>query len=77
VTLTRDLLNLLPKKSLLIADHLLGVRALVEEVIAACPGESYFLIRARDNVKRKVTQVFADGSCLVEINFRDKERSKK
>lgn len=77
VTLTRRLLNLLPKKSLLIADRLLGVGALVEEVISECQGESYFLIRARDNVKRKIIQVFADGSCLVEINLRDKEAPKK
>jgi Transposase DDE domain len=54
ITLTRRLLKLLPKKSLLIADRLLGVGALVEEVMEACQGESYFLIRARDNVKRKV-----------------------
>ena len=77
ITLTRRLLNLLPKKSLLIADRLLGVGALVEEVMAACQSESYFLIRARDNVKRKVIQVFADGSSLVEINLRDKEMPKK
>jgi hypothetical protein len=55
----------------------LGVGALVEEVIEACQSESYFLIRARDNVKRRVIQVFADGSCLVEINLRDKETPKK
>lgn len=64
------------KKSLLIADRLLGVGALVEEVIEACQGESYFLIRARENVKRKVIQVFADGSALVEINLRDTEKPK-
>ena len=77
ITLTRRLLKLLPKKSLLIADRLLGVGALVEEVIAACQGGSCFLIRARGNVKRKVIQVFADGSALVEINLRDKETPKK
>lgn len=77
VTLTRRLLNLLPKKSLLIAGRLLGARTLVEEVIAASQGESYFLIHARENVKRKGIQVFADGSALVKINLRDKEKPKK
>lgn len=77
ITLTRRLLKLLPKKSLLIADRLLGLGALVEEVMEACQGESYFLIRARDNVKRKVVQDFSDGSCLVEIHLRNKEAPKK
>jgi len=78
VTLTRRLLKQLPKKCLLIVDRLLGVGALVEEVMEACKQqENYFFIRARDNVKRNVIQVFADGSALVEINLRDKETRKK
>lgn len=78
VTLTRQLLKQLPAKCLLIADRLLGVGALVEEVIEACKEkESFFLIRARENVKRKTLQVFGDGSSLIEINLRDKEFPKK
>ena len=50
-----------------------GQRRLRRVAKACQEKESCFLIRARDHAKRKVIQVFADGSTLVEMIPRDKK----
>jgi hypothetical protein len=67
-SLSKELLESIPERSLLIADRLYGVGAflvLLAEAFAKRPG--HFLVRVSSNLKPKFIEAFRDGSVLVEI----------
>ena len=67
-SLSRELLEAIPERSLLIADRLYGVGAFLVELAAALakrPG--HFLVRVSSNLKPKLLKPLRDGSVLVEI----------
>jgi len=68
MVLSRQLLDRLPEKSLLICDRYYGVPVLLIEFKEIHPkGQREFLVRARKNLNRKWMESYADGSALVEI----------
>ncbi|MFZ4396382.1 MAG: transposase, partial [Kiritimatiellia bacterium] len=66
MALAVPLLDTLHADWLLIADRYYGVAKFVSRLLAL-PSKPHFLVRARDNLKRKVIERFCDGSCLIEI----------
>jgi hypothetical protein len=66
MALAIPLLDTLQADWLLIADRYYGVATFVSRLLAL-PSKPRFLVRARDNLKRKVIERFRDGSCLIEI----------
>ena len=68
MVLSRQLLDRLPEKSLLISDRYYGQPALLIEFKEIHPkGQREFLVRVKGNLKRRVLECYADGSALVEI----------
>jgi hypothetical protein len=68
MALSRQLLDRLPERSLLIADRYYGVPAvLLDFRDIHAEGQREFLVRAKHNLKRKLLETHADGSALVEI----------
>ncbi len=68
MVLSRQLLDRLPEKSLLISDRYYGQPALLIEFKEMHPeGQREFLVRVKGNLKRRVLESYADGSALVEI----------
>ena len=63
--LARQVLAAQPAQSLLIGDRYYGVPRLVVDLPAA--GERHFLVRVKQNLRRRVLAVYPDGSALVEI----------
>jgi plasmid stabilization system protein ParE len=77
-TLTRGLISALPSQSLLLADRLSGVTALLAEILTACQTlGSHFLIRTRKNLLVQKRQRLADGSALIWVEVRDPQRPRK
>lgn len=66
MALAVPLLDTLQADWLLIADRYYGVAKFVSRLLAL-PSKPWFLVRARDNLKRKVIERFRDGSSLIEI----------
>jgi len=68
MVLSRQLLDRLPEKSLLLADRYYGVPVLLIEFKEIHPrGQREFLVRVKSNLKRRVLEHYPDGSALVEI----------
>lgn len=68
MVLSRQLLDRLPAKSLLISDRYYGQPAVLIEFKEIDPqSEREFLVRVKSNLKRCVLDCYADGSALVEI----------
>ena len=68
MVLSRQLLDRLPAKSLLISDRYYGQPALLIEFKEMQPeGQREFLVRVKGNLKRRVLGCYSDGSALVEI----------
>jgi len=72
MVLAQRLLSSQPKRSLLISDRYYGVPALLVD----WPGQEnrHFLVRVRANLKRRLLEVYPDGSALVEIGSGTKTR---
>lgn len=67
-SLSRELLETIPERSLLIADRLYGVGAFLVDLAAAFrkrPG--HFLVRVSSNLKPTMLRALRDGSMLVEV----------
>ncbi len=68
MVLSRQLLDRLPERSLLLSDRYYGVPALLIEFREIHPeGSREFLVRAKENLQRRLVESYADGSALVEI----------
>jgi len=65
MVLAKQVLAAQPEQSLLINDRYYGVA----EVLVGLPaeGQRHFLARVKNNLKRRLLEVYADGSALVEI----------
>ena len=65
MALARRVLSALPEKSLLIKDRYYGS----PELLVGLPpeGQRHFLARVKSNLKRRLLEVYSDGSALVEI----------
>lgn len=72
MVLAKRLVPAQPEKSLLISDRYYGTPALLLELPAE--GQRHFLIRVKANLKRRLLQVYPDGSALVEIGSGEKTR---
>jgi hypothetical protein len=70
--LAQRLVSAQPEKSLVISDRYYGLPALLVELPAT--GERHFLVRAKANLKRRLIEVYPDGSALVEIRSGKKTR---
>jgi hypothetical protein len=67
-SLSRELLDTLPERSLLIADRLYGVGAfLVDLAVAFAKRPGHFLVRVSSHLKPTMLKALRDGSMLVEI----------
>lgn len=65
MVLAKQVLSAQPQKSLLINDRYYGVAQLLVELPAQA--ERHFLVRVKSNLKRRLLEVYPDGSALVEI----------
>jgi hypothetical protein len=69
--LALELVAKLPSQSLLLADRLYGCARFVAGLLIQCQKTgSYFLVRARQQLKSKVIQKLGDGSRIVEVPLR-------
>ena len=76
--LALSLLASLPKGVLLLADRLHGCAAFASEACRACQRVgSHFLIRARSQIKVQVLKRFRDGSRLVRVPVRRKDKARQ
>lgn len=76
--LTRELLAALPPRSLLLADRLSGVPALLAQIWEVCQTlGSQFLIRARHNLLVQKRRRLRDGSALIWVAVRDPRRPRQ
>ena len=76
--LTHALLAALPRHSLLLADRLSGVPALLAPIWDACQAlGSHFLIRARASLLVLQRRRLRDGSALIVVAVRDPRRPRK
>jgi len=66
MALAVPLLGTLQADWLLIADRYYGVAKFVSRLLSL-PSKPWFLVRARDNLKRKIIDRLRDGSCLIEV----------
>jgi hypothetical protein len=67
--------RMVPESSLVIIDRLFGTAATLDQALTETEGRSvFFLARVRDNIKVKVVQRLSDGSALVKVPV--KERNK-
>ena len=68
MVLSRQLLDRLPEKSLLLSDRYYGHPVLLIEFKETHPeGQREFLVRVKGKLKRRVLECYPDGSALVEI----------
>lgn len=65
MVLAKQVLAAQPEQSLTISDRYYGVPRLLVDLPAA--GERHFLVRVKQNLRRRVLEVYPDGSALVEI----------
>lgn len=65
MVLAKQVLGCQPEKSLLIADRYYGHPELLVDL--AAEGQRHFLARVKTNLKRRLLEVYPDGSALVEI----------
>jgi hypothetical protein len=65
MVLAKQVLSAQPEKSLVINDRYYGVPALLVSLPAQ--GQRHFLVRVKSNLRRRLLEVYADGSALVEI----------
>jgi hypothetical protein len=65
MVLAKRVLSAQPEKSLLIKDRYYGTPELLVSLPAE--GERHFLARVKSNLKRRLLEVYPDGSALVEI----------
>ncbi len=65
MVLAKQVLAAQPERSLLINDRYYGVADLLVDL--PTPGERHFLVRVKKNLKRRLLEVYPDGSALVEI----------
>jgi hypothetical protein len=72
MVLAKRLVPAQPQQSLLISDRYYGVPALLVGLPAE--GQRHFLVRVKANLKRRLLQVYPDGSALVEISSGQKTR---
>ena len=72
MVLAKRVLSAQPAKSLLLSDRYYGVG----EVLVGLPAEDrrHFLVRVKGNLKRRLLEVYPDGSALVEIRAGKKTR---
>lgn len=70
MVLAEQVLDRLPEHSLLLADRYYGVPKVLIQFREIHPhGQREFLVRVRSNLKRRVLEVYGDGSALVEIRW--------
>jgi hypothetical protein len=73
MVLARQLLDRLPENSLLISDRYYGVPlVLIDFKTIHKKGRREFLVRAKENLNRRVLECYGDGSALVEIQSEGK-----
>jgi hypothetical protein len=72
MVLAKRLMPVQPEKSLLISDRYYGIPALLVDLPAE--GQRHFLVRVKTKLKRRLLQVYPDGSALVEIGSGEKTR---
>jgi hypothetical protein len=72
MVLAKSLVPAQPEKSLLISDRYYGTAAVLIDLPAE--GQRHFLVRVKANLKRKLLEVYPDGSALVEIGSGEKTR---
>ena len=65
MTLAKQVLAAQPAISLLLGDRYYGVAAVLVDLPAQ--EERHFLVRVKENLKRRLLEVYPDGSALVEI----------
>jgi hypothetical protein len=65
MVLAKRVLSAQPEKSLLIKDRYYGIPELLVRLPAE--GQRHFLARVKSNLKRRLLEVFPDGSALVQI----------
>ena len=65
MVLAKQVLSAQPEQSLVINDRYYGAPALLVRLPAQ--GERHFLVRVKSNLRRRLLEVYADGSALVEI----------
>jgi hypothetical protein len=67
MTLARRVLRAQPARSLLLGDRYYGVAAVLVDLPAQ--EERHFLVRVKENLKRRFLESYPDGSALVEIGW--------
>jgi hypothetical protein len=72
MVLANRVLRTQPEKSLLINDRYYGVPGLLVGLPAS--GDRHLLVRVKKNLKRRLLEVYSDGSALVEIGSDQKTR---
>ena len=72
MVLAKRLVPAQPEKSLLISDRYYGIPALLVDLPAE--GQRHFLVRVKANLKRRLLQIYPDGSALVQIGAGEKTR---
>jgi hypothetical protein len=72
MVLAKRLVSAQPEKSLLISDRYYGTPALLLDLPAE--GQRHFLVRVKANLKRRLLEVYPDGSALVEIGSGERTR---
>jgi hypothetical protein len=72
MVLTKQVVSAQPEKSLLINDRYSGTPALLLDLPAV--QERHFLVRVKGNLKRRLLEIYPDGSALIEIRSGDKTR---
>lgn len=72
MTLARQVLSAQPAKSLLLGDRYYGVAAVLAGLSAE--EDRHFLVRVKENLKRRFLEAYADGSALVEISTGENKR---
>ena len=65
MVLAKQVLAAQPERSLLVSDRYYGVADLLVDL--PTPEERHFLVRVKKNLKRRLLEVYPDGSALVEI----------
>jgi hypothetical protein len=72
MTLARQVLSAQPAKSLLLGDRYYGVAAVLVDLSAL--EDRHFLVRVKENLKRRFLEAYPDGSALVEIGTGQNKR---
>jgi hypothetical protein len=72
MTLARQVWSAQPAKSLLLGDRYYGVAAVLVDLSAL--EDRHFLVRVKENLKRRFLEAYPDGSALVEIGTGENKR---